>query len=921
MDGVRVARLSEGRSDVAETRVFRVFVSSTFRDLEAERNHLHQHVYPGLRDLCAQHGARFQPIDLRWGVSREASLDQQAMNVCLEEIDRCREVTPRPNFLVLLGNRHGWLAAPSQVGADEFEEIRDQVPHGEDRELLMRWYVRDANAVPPEYHLRPRTGAYAADDAWADVEARLHAILAGAAAKTDYLNDPKYTASATEQEILHGALGLGALQGRAFCFVRELTGGYPDPKTAAQKDPVLDFVDPDQGPLVELKRELRDELPFKEYEARWDPGTGRPTTDHLEDLGHDVREALTAAILDQIDHPVPSERRSTQPERIRTDTALDDEGRAHRAFAEGRCRIFVSREDELAAIAGHLDGEDARTLVIAGGGGTGKSALLAEALRRAQHDHADAEIVYRFIGATAVSSDVRALLQGLCQGLARRAGADETAVPTDYQELVADFRQRLETMGADRPLVVFLDSLDQLTPGQGARGLAWLPVSAPAGVRMVISTRPEDTLTPLQKRGAPMIELGPMPQSDGADLLRRWLSEAHRTLRPDQEQEVLGKFGASGGNPLYLQLAFQEARRWKGDLEPVEQLATGVEGIIAANTFGRLALEENHGTVLVSHALGYLAASRFGLAEDELLDLLSRDPEVYEWFVCGAQHVPPDLRERAREYRNADGEEALEEWLNAVRTRSDRSELRALLAEILPTRNGPRLPVVLWSRLAFDLRPYLTEREADGAILINFFHRELGDVADAEFLSQRALEYHGRLADYLRPGLTDEGRWSWDEASRRGLSELPYHLVGAERWDEVEETLTDFGFLEGKASRVAVEHRRDTEGNEVTTYSGVRRLEEDFDMALRAMRGGDVADRPRIIVTATDLGEGLVIRCPHCNTVHTLEVECSICRETHRLEEWRGKERTCTNPACRGPLRVNEFVVGGPASRQDRLLD
>jgi hypothetical protein len=30
--------------DMPETRTFRVFVSSTFRDLEAERNYLHQRV-------------------------------------------------------------------------------------------------------------------------------------------------------------------------------------------------------------------------------------------------------------------------------------------------------------------------------------------------------------------------------------------------------------------------------------------------------------------------------------------------------------------------------------------------------------------------------------------------------------------------------------------------------------------------------------------------------------------------------------------------------------------------------------------------------------------------------------------------------------------------------------------------------------
>jgi hypothetical protein len=49
-------------------RTFRIFVSSTFSDLKEERNALHKEVFPELRRLCAENGARFQAIDLRWGV-------------------------------------------------------------------------------------------------------------------------------------------------------------------------------------------------------------------------------------------------------------------------------------------------------------------------------------------------------------------------------------------------------------------------------------------------------------------------------------------------------------------------------------------------------------------------------------------------------------------------------------------------------------------------------------------------------------------------------------------------------------------------------------------------------------------------------------------------------------------------------------
>ncbi len=106
------------------SKTFRVFISSTFSDLKPERNALQERVFPRLRALCQQHGAHFQPIDLRWGVSEEASLDQQAMAICLGEITRCQQTSPRPNFIILLGDRYGWCPPPSHIPDSEFREDR-----------------------------------------------------------------------------------------------------------------------------------------------------------------------------------------------------------------------------------------------------------------------------------------------------------------------------------------------------------------------------------------------------------------------------------------------------------------------------------------------------------------------------------------------------------------------------------------------------------------------------------------------------------------------------------------------------------------------------------------------------------------------------------------------------------------------------
>ncbi len=97
------------------SKTYRIFVSSTFNDLKEERNALQKYVFPRLRELCMQHGCRFQAIDLRWGVREEAALDQQTMKICPGEIDRCRKTTPRPNFIVLLGDRYGWRPLPVEI--------------------------------------------------------------------------------------------------------------------------------------------------------------------------------------------------------------------------------------------------------------------------------------------------------------------------------------------------------------------------------------------------------------------------------------------------------------------------------------------------------------------------------------------------------------------------------------------------------------------------------------------------------------------------------------------------------------------------------------------------------------------------------------------------------------------------------------
>jgi nephrocystin-3 len=102
--------------DPATARVIRVFISSTFRDMMAERDILIKKIFPQLRKLCEERAVTWTEVDLRWGITDEQKAEGKVLPLCLEEIRRCR-----PYFIGLLGERYGWVPEPNSIPADLLE--------------------------------------------------------------------------------------------------------------------------------------------------------------------------------------------------------------------------------------------------------------------------------------------------------------------------------------------------------------------------------------------------------------------------------------------------------------------------------------------------------------------------------------------------------------------------------------------------------------------------------------------------------------------------------------------------------------------------------------------------------------------------------------------------------------------------------
>ena len=92
-----------------ESRKIRIFLSSTFRDLNDERNYLNDIIFPELIRKSRERGVTLTVVDLRWGITQEKSI-LEIIHICLQEIDKAR-----PHFIGILAGRYGYVPGDEHI--------------------------------------------------------------------------------------------------------------------------------------------------------------------------------------------------------------------------------------------------------------------------------------------------------------------------------------------------------------------------------------------------------------------------------------------------------------------------------------------------------------------------------------------------------------------------------------------------------------------------------------------------------------------------------------------------------------------------------------------------------------------------------------------------------------------------------------
>jgi telomerase protein component 1 len=587
---------------------------------------------------------------------------------------------------------------------------------------------------------------------------------------------PDRTESITASEVVYGALDPSKSTDFRFFYFRDAaaTAAIPD----ADAGDYREAPDSDAAAALEqLKQRVRAAgVSVVEYACAWDAASRRVVG--LERFGAAVHDDLLASVDEEFG-----------PADDQPSDEFADERAAMEAFVETRVERYVvgSRGPLFERLRAHTEGRgDGGWLLLVGEPGTGKSALMGRFWR----DVIEASgspgprgplVLAHFAGATAASVSARQVLRRFCHELGAANGVDE-ALPDETDKLRDLLVTRLKAAGERGLVLLIVDAVNQIEGG-GTGATNWLPHPLPPGVRGIASLLSGTALDALRERRPPLVEvaLEPVSAADATAIIDGFLDRYRKALDASQREALLAKRDA--GRPLYLVTALEELRTL-GTYDEISARIREMPGDVEALFDWVLARLEGDqgfrdgdhraiGADLVRSYCSLLAAGRVGMTETELAELAAP----------GGDGQPADVLGN----------------------------------------------VAALQRL---LRPYLMRRGP----LVDFFHGQLRAAVEARYLRDAAAwkAIHGEAADYFSRKADPAGDRTWTSGHERALSELPFHLTEAGRWDRLQETLTDLGFLEAKCTHVAAV-RTGSGADARTIYYGVYELQEDYRRALERM--------------------------------------------------------------------------------------
>ncbi len=582
----------------SELKTVRAFISSTFRDMHAERDHLVTIVFPELRERLERLGLEFFDVDLRWGVPEKDANGETANSweYCKKWIERVE-----PFFIGLLGQRYGFVPSPQQIydHADRQHYAGLSITEMEIRHAVLMGQLKRRSYF---YLRKERVPATATAD--------VRAI---------FVKDEEKVADLKRQ--------IRAGSRPVYDYRCRWTGnGFVDLDDFGHR--VLEDL---WSGVLRDERYVSKEIWRQVLQS--EPTADTRYTDESQPVSEELWQQIVVAAKPKPKNPLDAEREQME------------------AVAQARLRWFQGRTKELQQLGSLIhatDGKSPRLAVVVSAPGQGKSALLARLSETIRQEAASKQdppfIITHFVGATERSASAHALVERLLDeldqsGIAWREDKRQEGGERDFNSLCNRLANRLRNPAGGRRIVILLDALNQLTDGHD---LTWLPPELGQSVRMVVSCVKDPTTvadSPERKvrealasrQPAPLwLSLGELSPASIRAVVVDYLREYCHEL-DSRHLDILCAI-PQASNPLYLLVMLNELRTLGGD-----DLNRHVPRLIAEMplvyrdtvslfrwVLQRLEVFNENAADAVKWWCLYLAHARAGMSSRELADLLAR---------------------------------------------------------------------------------------------------------------------------------------------------------------------------------------------------------------------------------------------------------------------------------------------------------
>jgi tetratricopeptide (TPR) repeat protein len=299
----------------------------------------------------------------------------------------------------------------------------------------------------------------------------------------------------------------------------------------------------------------------------------------------------------------------------------------HSSFMHGLLDNFVGREQELAEIRQRI-AEKQQTggyVTITGLAGQGKSSIIAKLVDIYQQEGGSEKLAFHFIPFNPGPDHQVGLLRKLMARLILKYNLSDLYVTSESRPALRDYFPKVlgELAAQGGQEVIFIDGLDQLeAEHSGERDLSFLPNNPPPGVVFVLSTRPNDTLKPLELlKPRYEYQLPVLSLEDFERILH------HRNVQ--LERGLAGRFyAAMQGNALYLDLLAKELAD-QGTTDPevlIKQVADNPDHLFSL-TMTRLKRQPGEWREVIKPVLGVLLVAQEPLGVRHIRQILGVDDD------------------------------------------------------------------------------------------------------------------------------------------------------------------------------------------------------------------------------------------------------------------------------------------------------